>query len=72
MSDSTPKPTTYGLELSAPLHILNPALIEQVEHALKQVGSFGEVRLVVVKGRLRFIQVMQSQAVDSSNNPKQG
>lgn len=55
---------TYTIELNSPLEVLNPSLLEQVENALKRVGAFGEVRLVVVKGRLRFIQVLQSQALD--------
>ncbi|NOZ70653.1 MAG: hypothetical protein GXP38_01870 [Chloroflexi bacterium] len=55
---------TYTIELNSPLEMLNPALLEQVDNALKRVGAFGEVRLVVIKGRLRFIQVLQSQALD--------
>jgi hypothetical protein len=35
----------------------------QIEEALCRVGDFGEVRLVVVKGRLRFIQIMRSENV---------
>jgi hypothetical protein len=35
----------------------------QIEEALRRVGDFGEVRLVVVKGKLRFIQVMRSENV---------
>jgi hypothetical protein len=35
----------------------------QIEEALCKVGDFGEVRLVVVKGRLRFIQIMRSENV---------
>ncbi len=38
----------------------------QIEEALRQVGDFGEVRLVVVKGRLRFIQIMRSENIQEA------
>ena len=38
----------------------------QIEEALCRVGDFGEVRLVVAKGRLRFIQIMRSENVQES------
>ncbi len=38
----------------------------QIEEALRKVGDFGEVRLVVVKGRLRFIQIMRSESVQDA------
>lgn len=64
MSDPSSKSETHGIEISSPFQVLNPPLVDQIDQALKRVGAFGEVRLVVVKGRLRFIQVMQSQVVD--------
>jgi hypothetical protein len=30
---------------------------------LCRVGAFGEVRLLVVKGRLRFIEIMRSETI---------
>ena len=51
------------ITLKAPLMFLKAHQISQIDRALGKVGAFGEVRLVVVKGRLRFIQVMQSQDV---------
>ncbi|GAB4559934.1 MAG: hypothetical protein Kow0047_06210 [Anaerolineae bacterium] len=48
------------------LPILTPKLIERIERALHDVGDFGEVRLVVVKGKLRFIQVMNSRSVSDA------
>jgi hypothetical protein len=47
-------------------HFLTPDLVRRVDAALCRVGLFGEVRLVVVKGRLRFIQVVHSESVDES------
>lgn len=45
------------------LAFLNPFLITRIDRALSEVGEFGEVRLVVMKGKLRFIQIMQSESV---------
>ncbi len=41
--------------------MLNPPVIAQIDRALRRVGEFGEVRLVVAKGRLRFVETMQSE-----------
>lgn len=35
--------------------------IREVDRALASMGDFGEVRLVKVKGRLRFIQQLESR-----------
>lgn len=45
---------------------LNGHLVHQIDEALRKVGDFGEVRLVVVKGRLRFIQIVRSEALDDA------
>ncbi len=45
------------------LAFLNPFLIDRIDRALSEVGEFGEVRLVVMKGKLRFIQIMQSESL---------
>jgi hypothetical protein len=47
--------------LVEPLEVLTPEQVRQVDHALASVGAFGEVRLVKVKGKLRFIQRLESQ-----------
>jgi hypothetical protein len=54
------KPQDTPLFLTAPVAC-------QIEDALRRVGDFGEVRLVVVKGHLRFIQVMRSEDVTSTD-----
>lgn len=36
----------------------------RVDEALRRLGPYGEVRLIVVKGRLRFIQTVRSEDVD--------
>jgi hypothetical protein len=47
--------------LSEPLVLLTPEQILQVDQALASIGAFGEVRLVKVKGQLRFIQKLDSR-----------
>jgi hypothetical protein len=49
------------VKLSEPLKVLNARQIEQVDRALASLGPFGEVRLVKVKGRLRFIERLVSE-----------
>lgn len=46
--------------LPEPLRVLTPAQVVEVDRALAAIGPFGEVRLVKVKGRVRFIQQMVS------------
>ena len=45
------------------LQFLTPQLVRRLEAALSSVGAFGEVRLVVLKGRVRFIEIMRSEAL---------
>jgi len=42
------------------LNFLNQRQIEMIDEALSVLGEFGEVRLVVEKGRLRFIVTQKS------------
>ena len=63
MSDSQTPGMQHDIVLTEALTRLNATLVRQVDEALARVGAFGEVRLVVVKGRLRFIQVMKSESV---------
>ncbi len=37
------------------LKILEPQQVSMIDEALSSIGDFGEVRLVVEKGRLRFL-----------------
>jgi monomeric isocitrate dehydrogenase len=39
---------------------LTPSQVLAVDRALAAVGDFGEVRLVKVKGKVRFIQQLES------------
>jgi len=41
-------------------NMLNTHQIEMIQEALRSVGEYGEVRLVVEKGRLRFLITQKS------------
>ena len=41
---------------------MTPHLVRRLEAALGSVGPFGEVRLVVHKGRVRFIEIVRSES----------
>lgn len=48
-----------------PLNAAHPKMLQAsqitlIEQALQQIGEFGEVHLVVEKGRLRFIELVKS------------
>jgi hypothetical protein len=45
------------------LSFLNPRQVMMIDEALSQVGDFGEVRLVVERGRLRFLTTQNSYDV---------
>jgi hypothetical protein len=42
------------VESADPVPSLTPEPVRRLEHALCSVGAFGEVRLIVLKGRVRF------------------
>jgi hypothetical protein len=39
--------------------------VQQINRALAEVGDYGEVRLIVEKGRLRFVQRVTSEEAAS-------
>jgi len=43
--------------------------IAQIEQALNAVAPFGEVRLIVKKGRLRFIETLSSAVIRREPGP---
>jgi hypothetical protein len=45
------------------LEFMTPHLVQRLETALGSVGPFGEVRLVVLKGRVRFIEIVRSESI---------
>ncbi len=50
---------------------LLPHQIKQIERALRDVGEFGEVRLIKAKGKLRFIQRVISEEALTPNVPRE-
>ena len=50
------------------LRFLSPEAVSRIDQALQAVGEFGEVTLIVMKGRLRFIQITQSEKLDDSES----
>ena len=53
------------------LEVLTPEQVREVDRALASIGPFGEVRLVKVKGHVRFIQRLESRDL-SRCNPLRG
>ncbi len=45
---------------TASLAFLKPYQVSMIDEALSSLGEFGEVRLVVEKGRLRFLVMQRS------------
>lgn len=43
--------------------LLSPSVVRKIDCALRRAGPYGEVRLIVQKGKVRFIQVLQSEDV---------
>ncbi|HQF63904.1 MAG TPA: hypothetical protein PLT26_15495 [Anaerolineaceae bacterium] len=65
MSDTTLPPVKKDSKTQPTddVRFLQPEQILLIDHALEQVGQFGEVRLIVEKGKLRFIEISQSMDV---------
>ncbi|MEN4042395.1 MAG: hypothetical protein ROW39_08630 [Anaerolineaceae bacterium] len=63
-------PSTSSRYADHHLQFLLPDQIEMIDEALGCIGEFGEVRLVVEKGVLRFIVVNTSVDVRKWNGQK--
>ena len=55
--------TPFTLALDKPLKVLTPRQIQKIDDALVRSGPFAEVRLVKNRGKLRFIQKVESESV---------
>lgn len=64
MSESQSHAMRRHTVLPEPLRCLTPELVARIDEAICRVGQFGEVRLVLVRGELRFIQVTVSENVN--------
>jgi hypothetical protein len=52
-----------GIAADDPLPALDPYIVTRIRRALADIGDFGEITLVVLKGRIKFVQVMSSENV---------
>jgi hypothetical protein len=59
MAESTSLSTRRHLS-NNPSQFLQPQQIAMIDEALRSLGEFGEVRLIVEKGRLRFVVTQKS------------
>lgn len=48
-------------------YLLTPHQLAEILDALQKIDAFGEVHLVVRKGQLRFIRVVQSIALNGAD-----
>lgn len=60
METSTNQPDLHQINLERPLRVLTPRQVAMVDDVLAEIGEFGEVRLILHRNRLRFIQKLQS------------
>jgi hypothetical protein len=51
------------LPLDEPLKVLTSRQIQRIDDALAGLGPFAEVRLVKSRGKLRFIQKVESESI---------
>jgi len=51
------------IDQSSHLRFLAPSQLSMIDEALSNLGDYGEVRLIVEKGRLRFIVTQKSYDV---------
>jgi len=58
--ESVQTSTQLSREEQPVLKFLDPSQIPMIDEALSVVGEFGEVRLIVEKGRLRFVVTQKS------------
>jgi hypothetical protein len=64
MTLMTPKSKNSELKSeNRTLKILNPRQVIMIDEALARVGDFGEVRLIIERGRLRFLTTQNSYDV---------
>ena len=64
------KNTRCTVSLERPLKFLTGHQIQQIDEALARVGPFAEVRLVKNRGKLRFIQKLESESLLGPSPPQ--
>lgn len=59
-TSTTDNANQHQVVLEHPLRVLTARQVGMVDLALAELGDFGEVRLIVQKSRVRFIEKLQS------------
>jgi len=60
---ATKSDAPFTLALDKPLKVLTSRQIQKIDDALVRSGPFAEVRLVKNRGKLRFIQKVESDSM---------
>jgi hypothetical protein len=60
---ATESDTPFTLALDKPLKVLTPRQIQKIDDALVRSGPFAEVRLVKNRGKLCFIQEVETESM---------
>ena len=63
MAEDKSSETLPILTLDRPLSVLKFEHIKQIDDALAELGPFGEVRIIKQRGKLRFIQKVESENI---------
>jgi hypothetical protein len=63
MAKDTSRETLPVLTLDRPLSVLKLEHIKRIDDALAELGPFGEVRIIKQRGKLRFIQKVESESM---------
>ncbi|MCL4488750.1 MAG: hypothetical protein M1570_11565 [Chloroflexi bacterium] len=66
MYEDRPPRNKVGQDTLGPHKLLRPNLIFIIEHALKEVKPYGEIHLVVERGRVRLVRIVKSEQVDNA------
>jgi hypothetical protein len=59
----TKSDASFTLALEEPLKVLTSRQIQKIDDALAGLGPFAEARLIKNRGKLRFIQKMESESI---------
>jgi hypothetical protein len=63
MAKDTSRETLPVLKLDRPLSVLKLEHIRRIDDALAELGPIGEVRIIKQRGKLRFIQKVESENI---------
>ncbi len=55
-----------------PLSFLSPEQVARIDQLLAELGDYGEIRLVVQRGELRYFNIVVSHKAPEHNKPKDG